>query len=42
MYILGGAATGDHGMACIPAKEAEFRKSIDTALEYALTLRCHR
>ena len=33
---------GDRGVACIPGREAEFRRSIDEALRYAEALECPR
>jgi hydroxypyruvate isomerase len=36
----GDRAAGERGMACIPGREAEFRSSIMTALEYASALGC--
>ena len=33
---------GERGLACVPGREDEFRRGIDTALEYATALRCPR
>ncbi len=33
---------GERGIACLPGREAEFRRGIDQALEYARALRCPR
>jgi hydroxypyruvate isomerase len=33
---------GERGMACIPGRDQEFDAGIDTAIEYALALRCPR
>src|SRR5512140_3536841 len=38
----GDWARGDRGMACDPARTAEFRESIDRALAYARALSCPR
>lgn len=38
----GNWAAGERGMAAIPGREAEFRKNVDKALEYALALNCKR
>jgi hydroxypyruvate isomerase len=38
----GNSAMGDRGLACLPGREAEFRAAVQTALEYAQTLRCPR
>jgi len=38
----GDWAAGDRGMACVPGREAEFRRAIDQALEYAAALQCPR
>jgi hydroxypyruvate isomerase len=45
--VLFNAAPGDweggeRGLACLPGREAEFRKSIDQALSYAQALGCPR
>jgi hydroxypyruvate isomerase len=36
----GGRAAGERGMACLPGREAEFRRSVHRALDYAATLDC--
>ncbi|WP_106477367.1 2-oxo-tetronate isomerase [Phytohalomonas tamaricis] len=33
---------GERGIAALPGREAEFRDSVETALDYALTLNCKR
>lgn len=33
---------GDRGLACLPERTAEFRESVDLALEYASALNCKR
>jgi hydroxypyruvate isomerase len=33
---------GERGLACLPGREAEFRRGVDQALEYARALRCPR
>ncbi len=38
----GDRARGDRGLACLPGREAEFRASIDQALDYAGALGCKR
>jgi len=40
--IPGDRAKGDRGLACLPGREAEFRASIDQALDYAGALGCAR
>lgn len=38
----GDWAAGDRGIACVPGREAEFRRAIDQTLEYAAALQCPR
>jgi hydroxypyruvate isomerase len=38
----GDRAAGERGMACLPGREAEFRRSVHRALDYAATLDCTR
>lgn len=38
----GDWAAGDRGIACVPGREAEFRRTIDQALDYAAALQCPR
>ncbi|MDX1302940.1 2-oxo-tetronate isomerase [Photobacterium sp.] len=38
----GDWSAGERGFAAIPGREAEFRASVDTALNYALTLKCKK
>lgn len=38
----GDWAAGDRGIACVPGREAEFKRAIDQALEYAAALHCPR
>ncbi|HEY0818347.1 MAG TPA: 2-oxo-tetronate isomerase [Rhizobacter sp.] len=38
----GNWAAGDRGIGCVPGREAEFRRAIDQALEYAAALQCPR
>lgn len=38
----GDAATGERGIAGLPGREDEFRRSIELALDYAVTLHCPR
>ncbi|WOB09256.1 2-oxo-tetronate isomerase [Piscinibacter gummiphilus] len=38
----GDWAAGDRGIACVPGREAEFRRAIEQALEYAAALQCPR
>jgi hydroxypyruvate isomerase len=38
--FAGRIETGAKGLACIPAAEADFQKSIQTAIDYAKALRC--
>lgn len=38
----GDWAAGDRGIACVPGREAEFKRAIDQALEYAVALQCPR
>ncbi|MBE7417180.1 MAG: TIM barrel protein [Ideonella sp.] len=38
----GDGARGDKGLAALPGREDEFRRSIDTALAYAQALQCPR
>jgi 2-dehydrotetronate isomerase len=33
---------GERGLACVPGREAQFRRGIEQALEYAAALRCPR
>lgn len=33
---------GERGLACLPGREAEFRRGIENALDYAVALRCPR
>ena len=36
----GDAARGEHGIACLPGREAEFRESLERAVEYARAAGC--
>lgn len=38
----GDWGAGERGIACLPGREAEFREGVGLALDYALTLGCHR
>ena len=38
----GDWASGERGLACLPGREAEFRRGVDTALEYARALKTPR
>ena len=38
----GDWAAGERGLACLPGREAEFRRGIDEALRYAVALACPR
>jgi len=38
----GDSERGERGMACLPGREDEFKRSVDQALVYAATLRCPR
>ena len=38
----GDWAAGERGMAALPGREAEFRRTVDTALAYAQAVRCPR
>jgi hydroxypyruvate isomerase len=38
----GDWAAGDRGIACVPGREAEFKRAIEQALEYAAALQCPR
>ncbi len=38
----GDWAAGDRGIACVPGREAEFKRAIDQALAYAAALQCPR
>jgi hydroxypyruvate isomerase len=38
----GDTERGERGIACLPGREDEFRRSVDKALGYAATLRCPR
>jgi 2-dehydrotetronate isomerase len=38
----GDWAAGERGMACLPGRAEEFRRSVERALEYARVLRCPR
>lgn len=38
----GDLSKGERGMACIPGREEEFRKSVDTAITYARALGCEQ
>ncbi len=38
----GDWAAGERGLACLPGREAQFRASVDQALEYAGTVHCPR
>ena len=38
----GDWAAGDRGLACVPGREAEFQRAIDSALRYAEALQCPR
>src|SRR5262245_18503495 len=38
----GEAQKGDRGIACLPGRVAEFRESLDKALDYAAALGCKR
>jgi len=40
--IPGDRAKGDRGLACVPGREAEFRATVDQALDYAGALGCER
>ena len=41
-FPAGDAQRGDRGIACLPGREAEFRASVDRALEYAKAAGCPR
>ena len=38
----GNFAAGERGLACIPGREAEFRQTVATGIEYAKALKCPR
>lgn len=38
----GDWSAGDRGLACMPGREAEFRRSVDQAVAYAVALQCPR
>src|SRR5438874_9061653 len=38
----GDWAAGERGLACLPGREAEFRRGVAQALEYAQVLGCRR
>ena len=38
----GDWAAGDRGIACVPGREAEFKRAIEQALDYAEALQCPR
>ena len=38
----GDWAAGERGLACLPGREAEFRRGVERALEYARALGCRR
>jgi hydroxypyruvate isomerase len=38
----GNFAAGERGLACLPGREEEFRKSVGVAIEYANALKCPR
>lgn len=38
----GDWARGERGLACLPGREAEFRRGVEQALSYAAALRCPR